>query len=62
MPHEYLTTTKAVADFYDPVGKRHPQRQVRPPEGEGWDLVNTAANDGTVFYTWRRLKKEQDDG
>lgn len=52
---EYLTTTVAVANFYDPVGKRLPVLPVHPP-GKEWKLVATAATESIVFYTWKRSR------
>lgn len=54
--YEYQTTTEAVASFYSAQGERAARpRTIRPPEGDGWELVSTAATESAVFYTWRRV-------
>lgn len=54
MDDEYRTTTESVANFYDNQGNRQKGRAITPPEGEGWELMSTAATESVVFYTWRR--------
>ena len=50
---EYVTTTEAIANFYDHHGQRMASKSVTVPEG-GWELAQTAATESAFFYTWRR--------
>lgn len=52
MTYEYATTTASA----HPLGGDQDVTPPKSPEGDGWELVASSANERTRFHDWRRAK------
>lgn len=59
MDYEFRTTTcnTSVREDKDFAVNAGP-KEFPTPAGSGWELVTSAVSEGTVYYTWKRLKRQ----